>query len=55
MDRLNADILPENRQMQRMCEREGFTLFYNMGDFATLNLRQAGAVTAPGDGSSSSN
>jgi len=41
-----------------MCEREGFTLFYNMGDSAvkaTLNLRQAGAVTAPGDGSSSSN
>jgi len=57
MERLNADILPENRERQRLCERESFTLSYNMGHFAvkaTLNLRQAGAVKAPGDGSSSS-
>jgi len=32
IDRISGDVLPENRQMQRLCERLGFRLIHNAGD-----------------------
>ena len=49
IDRITGDILPENNDMQRLCEKLGFRLIHTAGDPVMKAVDRALEARAGGD------